>query len=675
MAHVWRSTPQIKVEAGTTDISGDSLTVRVLRPENAISRVHLVANDKDGKNYIGNLDVFTVLKVSLRYGSDSWTQVFEGKVESVGPILDVMKGQTAMAVAYGYGRALRATHCNENFGQESTNSTLDTPTEIWDDLIDNHINLNFDGGATGYAITKAKIKTISTPVIQFIMGGYRKNIDVMNEVALVYQAAQAGSAGVHWFVDPSKNLWIDTIANHSVDVANWPTWWRTNAAGSTLEEGRDFVGSNFTKNVQNFANKIVLTTDLRKPAYDYWTEDSGGSALWAVNDCAVTDTNAAGMFVVGSHSLQIDMLNINMGHTWYPGGSTLAANAAAGQPDVTVTSATPFSVGQSVRLWDNVPTNENAVIQSIAGAVLTMTGNLTNAYSVANNAICSPNAGWDFTKIGSEESIPKLNFYFYKDADFAELTSHVGFFTTHHGLDYYFTLFSTYGDPDNEWIHRSIPIGPYWKSSDESRQFRWDITAGGVFDWANVNGIVFLIDGNINADLWIDDLHITGKIVREAYNSTSITANDEVQKTVQMQTSVNDMLKAADDTGTAARLAYAELLVAQKTPIVGQVTIPLAEDVLPGQLIHIHSDKQVDGSFRVDSDFRVQQIIHEFAKRAVTILDLTDDVVNIFAKGHAASPSANISALAKVMFTDPEAKSLKTTGIDTLVTRLSKDYP
>jgi hypothetical protein len=68
-------------------------------------------------------------------------------------------------LAYGYGRALRATHCDKNYGLESDNNTISTPEGIWDDLIANMINKSFGGAATGYGILDAKIPSLTDPTI------------------------------------------------------------------------------------------------------------------------------------------------------------------------------------------------------------------------------------------------------------------------------------------------------------------------------------------------------------------------------------------------------------------------------------------------------------------------------------------------------------------------------
>jgi len=214
-----------------------------------------------------------------------------------------------------------------------------------------------------------------------------------------------------------------------------------------------------------------------------------------------------------------------------------------------------------------------------------------------------------------------------------------------------------------EWYQLDFPL----------RGEAWDIA--GAPDWANIDyiGVYFVNTGYAGAnDFWLDDLHLSGKIIREAYNSTDIGTYDEHQKIIKMDSAVDDSMKATDDTGTAARLAYAELLTRQSIPIVGEIVTPGIVDVLPGQQIHPHANKQASGSYRIDKDFRIKRILHSFNVAGFTTTSqVTDDLTNTFAKG----PSDLASLFSSVMFVDPEAQSLKAMGIDTLVPRLSKDYP
>jgi len=598
----WKPDPALKVESDSTDISGDSVSVIVWRLENAVSRAKLVANDYQGKNFIANLDAFDNLKVSCRYGSDSWEKVFDGIIEDVSPTVST-SGQLVFALAYGQGRALRNTHCNVNYGAESENHSLDTPEEIWDDLVDNHINKSFDGTNTGYAITKTYIAALANPTINFIHNPYRPCIQVINEVAQIYTGYRAGSASVHWFVDPSKNLYINTIGAHE-DSGTWPNFWNSTEAASTLVQGTDLLSYSFSKRVhsKDYANLVLLSTDLRKPGYDKWTED-GGAALWGTaghGSTAITDSNA--QFVVGSHSARLYCDASQSGRIFYPSGE---------------------------------------------------------------------NAGWDLTKIGSEQSVPSVKFYIRRSGSI-NTTSQIRFFTTDNDNDYFYVTFATLiGTGAVTWGHYNVPIGPYYKTLQEERVYRW--SSSGSPDWSNINGFCIWISVGASGygEIFLDDLHLTGKILREASDTSEITSYDECQITLSMNSSVDDTLKASDDSGTAGRLAYAELLTRVAIPIVGVVQVPGITDILPGQKVHIHADKQSSGAFRVDKNFRCKEIVHTFNTDGFrSTLHLTDDLTNTFAKG----PIGYRDLYSKVMFVDPEAQSLKTTGLDPLVPRLAKAY-
>ena len=662
--------PQQKIEANGNEIQNDCLSSTVWRIENGVSRAAIIANDRYGRHFIDDLDVLDILKVSYKYASQTaWTKVFEGTILEPTPTIEKSQKVTG-SLAYGYGRALLKTHCGVNYGVESENSAINTPSQIIEDIRANRVELNFDAGATGHTINAGKVLAMANPEIQFIKGGYRPNIDILNQICLLYQAWRAGSSGIHWFVDPAKYLYVDQIGNHT--VAGWSTWWRTNQAGSTLTEGIDFLEATFPKNGKGYANKVLLFTDLRKPGYDYWTEDSGGSKLWGnTGFTSITDDNTATYFLVGSHSVKLLQNGGAPGMAWIL-ASSLSGNAAAAQPDVAVTDASAFKVGDSVHLWDNNPLSEDKIIGSIAGNTLTMTVNLTNAYATASNAHCTKNSGWNLSKVGSQENAPHLNFYSLINTNISTATTYIRLFTTAFDTDYFWSQFCVGNSTTaGEFTHHSMPIGKYWKTKEKSGT-SW--TKVGNADWENINGIAFYTynAGPVgNGTIWIDDLHISGKLIRESYNSTEIAATPEIQKTVRLDVAVDDSMKETDDTGTAARLAYAELLNVQTVPTTGTIHIKGAQDILPGQQVYIQAHKHYS-TYAIGDTFRVTQAIHSFKNNQFsTQLDLTDDLVNSFSAG----PAEQLSALAKVLYVDPEAKSLKSSGIDALVERLSVDYP
>ncbi len=175
-------------------------------------------------------------------------------------------------------------------------------------------------------------------------------------------------------------------------------------------------------------------------------------------------------------------------------------------------------------------------------------------------------------------------------------------------------------------------------------------------------------------DLYIDDLHFSGKLIRRAFDSTLIAADNDWQVVIHNDNAWDDAMKVGDDSGTAARLAKAELMRRRLKPTVAQIRIPLSIDALPGQKTHVHAHKKADGTFRTDKDFRIKELTHVFElPNPYTIFNVTDEVAVSHGMG---APSAQ-SLL--IQYAGPlgnaEAKNLKASGIDILINGFLKDYP
>ena len=290
------------------------------------------------------------------------------------------------------------------------------------------------------------------------------------------------------------------------------------------------------------------------------------------------------------------------------------------------------------------------------------------------NAKCyypsTKDANWDLTAIGSEKSIPTLNFYARRSNTLSVFS--VGLYTTndanYYGCDVKGELASA-----DIWYHLSLPIGPYYDYDESLTTFRWT-GAGAAEDWSNIDYIQFTFEStNQTHYAYLDDLHFAGKIVREAKDAAEIAAHNEYQRVIRNDTAVDDTMEATDDSGTAAQLLYAELLRRASTPIVGVIQTPLIVDILPGQWVHIHASKKMDGTFRIDTDMRVLEIQHIFALPfPKTILSLTDDLTN----SHAFSVPTVHGLLMEYAgaLGHAEAKNLKGAGIDNRITKLSKSY-
>jgi len=360
----------------------------------------------------------------------------------------------------------------------------------------------------------------------------------------------------------------------------------------------------FRKNIEEYANRIVLASAFRKPSVDYWTEDSGGAALWGTSDANCTNSVT---HVVGSHSLLGEPTdNVNDAYIWYPSAE---------------------------------------------------------------------DAAWDITKCGSEKTIPHLGFYFRKNSSVT--FCHLRAFTTDHANDYFnLSGFDALMGGNDVFEYFTFPLGPYYALLDENRRYRY--TEVGAPDWADINGICFMFNSATQqSDIYIDDLHLSGKIIREASDTSELAGNDEYQRVILNDTAVDDTLKASDDSGLAGRLIYAELLRRAQTPIVGMITIPMAPTLLPGQTVHIYACQQSSGAYRIDKDFRVKELRHVIGPNAryggfETQLNLTDDVTNTHAFGVPTAQSLLFQYVGALGHA--EARDLKGSGIDHTISRLSKAY-
>lgn len=577
-------------------------------------------NDYQSKNYVGVFDLFTSLKISFRYGSNSWVEVFDGYISNVKPRISP-QGEMLDVAAWGLGWALIKTHCNTSYGVESDNPTLTHPEEILTHLITNYINLSFGVGNTHWGIGDQVEAVYAALDVTSLESPYLDNFFILNRLCDLVNAYSGGLAtprtdpSIHWYVDVSGNLCVKEIDQDHSGVT-WQRYWNGTQALSTIEVQKDMILYDFRKNIEEYANKVVLSTAFRKPASDIWTEDNG--PVWGTFDA--TATYSVAQFIVGSHSLLVEPNNAPaVGGAYYP----------------------------STR-----------------------------------------DAHWDFTSCSSQNTIPTLNFYVYA-SDVNCFGYPVYLFTDSlvcggAANHYYWAQLNHYMTPRaNKWVHISMPIGPHYAIKPELQldtgadEFEWNVV--GAPDWADINGIA-LLAGAVNAmDKHFDDLHFAGKLIREATDASEITATQKChQKVLRLDTAVDDLLKdgtpGTTDLGTAAQLCYSELLRRAEQPIVGLIQVPGAESILPGQTIHVHACKQAAGTFRINKDMRVKELKHVFSMETgfKTILNLTDDLMN----SHAFGVPTAYSLLKEYAgaLGHSEAKDLKASGIDRLLTRLSESY-
>jgi hypothetical protein len=269
-----------------------------------------------------------------------------------------------------------------------------------------------------------------------------------------------------------------------------------------------------------------------------------------------------------------------------------------------------------------------------------------------------------------------------KTTDLQEASCSVRLCTTDHDNDYFYNVFSTWTEPDDEWIHRSIPIGPYWKTTDESRLFRWIAGTGAVAApggnavWTTINSIAFRVTPTIgnDCDLFLDDLHFSGKITREAVDTSEVTAYTEYQLPIISRDALDDSAVASDDTGMAGAMAYAEMLRRVNIPRTLHFTTEMKPLIKPGEYFSVNAAEKLDGTYNISAvDFRVTQYIHSIDSSGfLTDFVVTDDVLNSF-------PITKLDERSLfnefMLVNNDQAKNMRSGGeIDLLIPHLRKAY-
>jgi hypothetical protein len=592
--------------------------VRVKRRENNYDTAVLDLADQFWKHYGTDIDALDEIKIYFKDAAESaYTQVFGGYIRKLLPRIGA-SGQVHQLLCKGYGAALEATHCNRDYGTESANPTYPQPWNIWTNIIADFVEKSFAGAATNWGIDNANISNYCATDIPYINNPYRANVDVVNLVCDLTSAIGAGAtAGAHWIVDHNKTVGgkprflVGKIGAHAAGagpVTYWPDWWN-GADESNLVQGQDFTDFQINDNSEEFANNVILITDLRKPSYDYWTEKTPFSTYWdKTASITLNDNNVDEL--VGDYCLDIQCDGGAWGGAWFPKAQDIL---------------------------------------------------------------------WDMTAWGSIKSIPALNFYIRKDSQIIGNDTWVALFTTDYDHDYWATTIDLGSDPDGEWIHKSLPVGDYWASDVETRKFRWTDLDAGAPDWAAIKGICFYTHCNAGDDghLLIDDLHFTGKIIRSAYDSTSIstTVGREYQKILISQVTLDDSAEYGIDTGLAARLAAAELFRRRALPYTVSATLAgIAPTMMAGQKLKVYAGLKLSGTYAINgATMRIMELEHALtAQGGYTTVTATTDLLN-------SHPISKLDQYAtwkeNMLVNSKEAKDIRASSeVDLLIPILAYDY-
>lgn len=609
----WQPQPQAQVIVthSGTEYTLDARSIIVRRHENGFDTGTVILEDTQARNYGGKVSADDSIEIKQKDESDaSWTTVLKGKIRRAEPILS-NRGSFLKLECDGSGYGLFAMACGQEYGSESDNSSLDTIKEMIEDATDGIIPKWVNkvlGSATssGYSYT-TQVETIAGSM-RYIYSPFKPASRLINDICDVLQGVKGASAGPHWIVDTSERLLLATVGNHGSPASTyWPTWWRSNEAGSTLTEGKDFANFKFEELAKE-ANYILYHGKVIKPLdLDAWTENNASD--WSTD----TYTN--------------------------------------------VTDDASGKVGAAIKITS----------QNTGGALKAIQTNYPDTLDM----------GLNVESMGGKYDVPIFHCWAKIDSDLYASNSSIefGFYGGAGGTGFWNGDCQEVFGAADRWTEIIFPIGPYWDHAPRYIPPWLSLLIDNV-DWADLDYIKFRFYANANGwDMWIDNMYISGSVLRGARPSAAYSSSDPCKtKLITDEVAKDDTMVASDDAGTIARLAYAELLRCKSTPLVGSFTIPVANDLLPGQKIHLEAKKKSDGSFRIGKDFRVTRLVHSFSEQGFfTTVDVTDDLTNANPRPIPSQLNAALKAV-RPEFQDRQASSIKARAIDITQDVLEKQY-
>jgi len=621
MVYVWQPNPraQIVVTHGGIDYTfpSDSSSIVVRRHENGFDTGTVMLEDDNAKNYIDKVTADDAISIRQKdENAVAWTEILKGIIRRVEPNLTA-QGNFLRLECDGAGYGLEAMLCGGEYGTQSTGgASVDTIKEILEDAIYGIVpkwlnKLLATATDSGFSYT-TQIETIAG-TINYVYFPYKPCYKGINDICDIVQGAKGALAGPHWIVDTSSRILVATVGNHGAPASTyWPTWWNTDQAGSTLAEGKDFVDFKY-EHLAKDANYVLYHGRVIKPLdLDSWTENNAAS--WT---------------------------NLTAGSV---------ADDASGK------------VGAAIKVISN---HTGGPVPELEMAVYPTTDDLD----------------LNITNMGGEYDVPV--FHVWSKIDAATYAINNGFWFTFRDSDNDFYSVGSYFSNEmfaaaDRWAEFTIPIGPNWMKAMQNSPSWYEGPSVGMMtpQWSDIQqiGINYYMDGD-DWEVWADNWYISGSVMRGARQAAAYSSSDPCRmKLITDNVAKDDSCNVNDDSGTLARLAYAELLRRQTTPIVGTFTILIAPDLLPGQKLHVHAKKQANGSFRIDKDFRVTRIIHQISNRGFySVVDVSDDLVNARVRD---MPTLLNTALQAVRpeFQDRQATSIKAREIDVTQPILEVSY-
>jgi len=609
--------PEEEVIIDGATISPDILSTQVTRRENGIDDAVLIANDEAGKSYLGSLHLGDPVVISYKYadGDNIWHSVFKGTIEELAPNMS-KAGEVVSATAYGLGYPLKCSVIATEIGIDSENSSWETVGKGIRFLVYNWVDKLFND-------------TILDHEGNIISSGYNLDTYCADSIApniISYMEFKYQDC----LTALNDLLMLAESAAYNADPVNWVGFhW--------------IVDPIVMPGLGNCLYFAPIGEHDFGALESYWPSHASSGTFEVksdfINSSFVREPFAANFVAVSGRYVYParEYFTENHANEWY------TDDVLAHVHDET----TIVRVGtKSVFLHANV--------------------------GYYNNEFWFDIPWTDFTKIGSKDDTPKLDFWVYN----ANGELEVRLWTTSGDK---FTTSITSQCVTNEWVHISLDIeGPYLK--EDQVDSTWQKI--GTPDWHKITNIGFFIHGPVlGLETYIDGLQIVGSVVCCAYDSTSIAAFGVKVLTIKDSLASLNTVDSTDpnyDTCSLAQTAKGELLRNRVDILSGKISIPLEPHMMGGQLIHIHASKKPDTSFQIDQDMRITTVQHSFSNSsAVSILTLISDLKSSVPRTNANSNQYNqiINAIDPKHQTKTLA-SLSTGGdFDPKLTRVCKDYP
>lgn len=611
--------PQLNLTVGSTTFKNTRLlTAKINRYENAfdIGTLDLKDVGADIRSIIGDGGVVQVSVGDGYHPAAAANGVFSGVIRFLTESRDATAGQKSSVKCDGAGFGFAEMLLAQDYGIQASCAVQTLKTILSDatyGVVPKFVN-SVLGSAdpSGFAYDYSHVDDIYG-LINYLYSPYKTCSKFMtDDLFPIVQAIKGLSAGPHWIVNLAGKLLVTTIGSHSVDVA--AQGWPTYFGGGAAPVTLE-EGVHFKEfNLQNMStqsNYILYHSPWLWPSNRDYLTELVPIAGWNGNYMTVSYGNTTPQ--VGYNYIQAVVNNQNMYESfWYPDASNLALNI------------------KNAGGYFNHP---------VFGCYLRRNA----SFSIANDpelfSITFNNAGASWAEA---------------DVDLRSLLPNPGV-----------------------WAPIEFQVGSYANNTNAPKWFQ-GLGWTGSFDWSIVNQLVFKpVGGNqiVGAEIDIDGLYFAGWVIRVAKNSTKIAASWVKMAVINDPFGKDDSLNAADDTGSIARLCYAELLRRQTSPTIGTFLTCLAPSLQPGQIVHVHAKKSKAGVWQIDTNMRVPQLTQTIdGKASSTLWTVTSDVTN--SKSQSAYTSVNMKDQnVRPEFQDRQSTGIKMRDVDITQLRLVHDYP